>query len=361
MHCPKNSCPKDQNRQVGMNKLKEWSLQMIKITNLEKSYQVDSKEFKALDQVSFEVKKGEIFGIIGLSGAGKSTLVRCINRLEEADGGKIEINGKDVLSMNNKELSSQRKNMAMIFQAFNLFKQKTVYKNIAYPLELEGLDKNEIEKRVNELLEFVDLTSKKNEYPANLSGGQKQRVAIARALAAKPEILLSDEATSALDPANTKVILDLLKKAVKEFGLTIIMITHQMEVAKSICDRIAVMEHGKIIEENTVEELFKNPKHPVTKSFVRGQEEKIDDINIKDLKTDGVLVTLNFDEENAKKSIVSQVIRNTGADINILLGRVSKIGDSSAGFLTVELTGPDQEIEKAVKMFKDYKVLVEEM
>ena len=335
---------------------------MIKVSNLTKSYQLDNRTFKALDGVNFQVAEGEIFGIIGLSGAGKSTLVRCINRLENPDEGKIEIKGKDILAMNKEELSRQRKKTAMIFQSFNLFKQKTVYKNIAYPLELEGLAKEEIDKRVDELLDFVDLSSKKNEYPANLSGGQKQRVAIARALAAKPEILLSDEATSALDPANTKVILDLLKKAVEEFKLTIIMITHQMEVAKAICNRIAVMEHGKIIEENNVEDLFKNPKKAITKSFVRGNTEQIDDFDMTDLTGyGGRLFTLNFDENNAKKSVVSQVIKKLDVDINIILGKISKIRDSSTGFLTVEIIGEDSEVEKAIAMFKDNEVIVEEM
>lgn len=335
---------------------------MIKVSKLSKTYQLENQNFKALDDVNFEVAEGEIFGVIGLSGAGKSTLVRCINKLESPDEGKIEINGKNILAMNQAELSQQRKKTAMIFQSFNLFKQKTVYKNIAYPLELEGLGREEIDQRVNELLEFVDLSSKKNEYPSKLSGGQKQRVAIARALAAKPEILLSDEATSALDPANTKIILDLLKKAVKEFKLTIIMITHQMEVAKAICDRIAVMEHGRIIEENNVEDLFKNPKHPITKSFVRGNADKIDEFNMQDLATEGGrLLTLNFDEHNAKKSIVSQVIKSLDVDINIILGKISKIRDSSTGFLTVEITGEDSEIEKAIAMFKESKVIVEEM
>ncbi len=335
---------------------------MIEVENLVKSYQLDKKTFKALDKVSFKVNRGEIYGVIGLSGAGKSTLVRCINRLEEPDEGKILINGKDVLSMKGKELSEQRKKTAMIFQSFNLFNQKTVFKNIAYPLEIEGLPKAEIEERVIQLLDFIDLTAKKNEYPANLSGGQKQRVAIARALAAKPEILLSDEATSALDPANTKVILDLLKRAVKEFNLTIIMITHQMEVAKSICNRIAVMEHGKIIEENEVEDLFKNPKHPITKSFVRGTSDEIDKINIEDLNTSGgKLVTLTFDNETTGQAIVSKVIKSIDVEINILLGRISKLPDSAAGFLTVEIKGEDDDIEKALEVFKKNKVYVEEM
>lgn len=334
---------------------------MIRIENLVKSYTLQDKEFKALNHVSFEVKKGEIFGVIGLSGAGKSTLVRCINRLETPEEGKILINGQDILSMNEKDLSKERKKMAMIFQSFNLFNQKTVYKNIAYPLEIEGMPKEDIHKRVLELLKFVDLESKKLEYPKNLSGGQKQRVAIARALASKPQTLLSDEATSALDPANTKIILDLMRKAVDEFGLTIIMITHQMEVAKAICDRIAVMEHGQIVEQNEVEELFKNPKHPVTKSFVRGTAEKMDDSKIIESTSGGRLVTLNFDNNTAKESIVSKVIKEVDVDINILLGKITKLQNSSAGFLTVEISGKDEDIEKAITMFMKNNVTVEEM
>lgn len=332
---------------------------MIKVENLVKTYNVSDKEFRALDEVSFEVNRGEIFGIIGLSGAGKSTLVRCINRLEEPDDGKILIEGKNILSMNAKELSTQRKKMSMIFQSFNLFNQKTVFKNIAYPLEIDGVSKNEIEDRVNKLLKFIDLESKKDEYPSRLSGGQKQRVAIARALVGNPQILLSDESTSALDPANTKVILDILKKAVKEFNLTIIMITHQMEVAKAICDRIAVMEHGKIVEENDVENLFTNPKHPITKAFVRGTE------NLSAVKFEenskSVMVTLNFDANTANSPIVSKVIKTFNVDINILSGKINRLKDNTAGFLTVEILGDRSEIDKAMEMFRNENVIVEVM
>ncbi|MDO4778075.1 MAG: methionine ABC transporter ATP-binding protein [Tissierellia bacterium] len=332
---------------------------MIKVENLVKTYNVSDKEFRALDEVSFEVNRGEIFGIIGLSGAGKSTLVRCINRLEEPDDGKILIEGKNILSMNAKEISTQRKKMSMIFQSFNLFNQKTVFKNIAYPLEIDGVSKNEIEDRVNKLLKFIDLESKKDEYPSRLSGGQKQRVAIARALVGNPQILLSDESTSALDPANTKVILDILKKAVKEFNLTIIMITHQMEVAKAICDRIAVMEHGKIVEENDVENLFTNPKHPITKAFVRGTE------NLSAVKFEknskSVMVTLNFDANTANSPIVSKVIKTFNVDINILSGKINRLKDNTAGFLTVEILGDKSEIDKAMEMFRNENVIVEVM
>ena len=338
---------------------------MIELDKVTVTFDNGTDVIKACDEVSFKVNKGEIFGIIGLSGAGKSTLVRCINRLEDPDSGSIKIEGKDVLTMSEEELLEERKSMSMIFQSFNLFNQKTVYKNISYPLEISGYPKDKIKARVEELLNFVDLTAKKDEYPSKLSGGQKQRVAIARALAVNPKILLSDESTSALDPANTKVILDLLKKAVKEFNLTIILITHQMEVCRDICDRIAVMEKGRIVEENTAEDLFTNPKHPVTKSFIRGEDfnltEIVEDTVEEDVK-DHVsrLMTLNFKGQIAKKPIVSEVIKKTGVDVNILSGKINKLSNKSTGYLTVELTGSKDTLDKAEAMFKNEGVIVEE-
>lgn len=278
---------------------------MIEIKNLVKEYDLDGNKFRAVNDVSFNVKKGEVYGIIGLSGAGKSTLIRCINRLEEADCGSILFKEHDVLKMKEDDLREYRTEVAMIFQSFNLFNQKSVYKNIAYPMEIRGVSKKEIEKRVTELLEFIELSDKKNEYPANLSGGQKQRVAIARALASNPEVLLSDESTSALDSYNTEVVLDLLKKGTKQFGLSIILITHSMSVAQRICDRVAVMENGKIIEENTTSEIFSNPKNKLTRKLIYGQnaeEAKLqDDLNSnKDYES----ITLYFNEENSKYPII---------------------------------------------------------
>ncbi|MBS5776599.1 methionine ABC transporter ATP-binding protein, partial [Finegoldia magna] len=231
---------------------------MIEVLNLKKTFNTSEKEFNAVDDVSFKVNKGEIYGIIGLSGAGKSTLVRLLNRLEEPTSGKVVIDDVDITSLKQKELLEARKEISMIFQHFNLFNQKNVYENIAYPLKLQNIPKNEIEKRVNELLDFIGLRDRAKSYPSQLSGGQKQRVAIARALSTNPKVILSDESTSALDPQNTQQVLEILRKSVDKYKTTIIMITHQMEVAKDVCDRIAVMENGKIIEENSVEELFKN-------------------------------------------------------------------------------------------------------
>ena len=267
---------------------------MIKVKNLVKEFRNDTDVLRAIDDVSFEVNKGEVFGIIGLSGAGKSTLVRCLNRLEEPTSGTIEIDGVCINDLDKKSLLEARRSIGMIFQNFNLFNQSTVYENIAYPLEIIGMDKKEIEETVEEMLDFVDLKDKKNSYPSEISGGQKQRVAIARALATKPKILLSDESTSALDPANTEQILNLLKSSVERYNMTIIMITHQMEVAKSICDRIAVMEDGRIIETDTVENIFKSPKTERTKSFIKSLPDVLEDevFDPEDFK--GKLLRLSF-------------------------------------------------------------------
>lgn len=334
---------------------------MIKIENLNVTFENGNSVFKACDDVSLKVLKGEIFGIIGLSGAGKSTLIRCINGLQKPDSGSIKIQGDDIVKLSKKELNEKRKDMSMIFQTFNLFNQKTVYKNISYPLEIAGFSKKDIKSRVEELLNFVDLNSKKDEYPSKLSGGQKQRVAIARALAVNPKILLSDESTSALDPANTKVILDLLKKAVKKFNLTIILITHQMEVCREICDRIAVMENGKIIEENTTEALFINPKHAITKSFIRGNaEESKNDIEYEDNNFYSKYVVLNFNHTISKKAIVSEVIKKTNIDVNILSGKINRLSEKAVGFLEVELIGSDSSVKNAIEIFQSLGVIVEE-
>ncbi|MDU5301732.1 MAG: ATP-binding cassette domain-containing protein, partial [Dialister micraerophilus] len=230
---------------------------MIELKNVYKTY--DNKT-NALNDINIKIKEGEIFGIIGQSGAGKSTLIRCINMLETPTSGEVIINGKDITKLSEKELRNERKKIGMIFQHFNLLSNRTVYKNIAFPLELSNTPKEEQEKRINSMLELVGLTNHKNKYPSQLSGGQKQRVGIARALITQPSILLSDEATSALDPETVKSILDLLKEINKKLGITIILITHQMEVIKKIANHVAVIENGKIIEEGSVINLFSNPK-----------------------------------------------------------------------------------------------------
>ncbi len=332
---------------------------MIEVKNLVKEFKIENKIFKAVDDVNFSVKQGEIYGIIGLSGAGKSTLVRCLNRLEEPTSGSIKINGKIITSLSQKELLEERKDIGMIFQSFNLFEQKTVYKNIAYPLELLKMDKEKIDERVNELLEFVDLMDKKNAYPSEISGGQKQRVAIARAISTSPKLLLSDEGTSALDPANTKQILELLKKTVKELGMTVVMITHQMEVAKDICDKIAVMENGKIIEENTVEELFKNPKNKRTLSFIENLQESDDDFLVNRNEFKGKLIRLTYDDSTSREPVLSDIVKKFGSSINLIQGKINKVTEKSIGYMIIEITGDNQEIGKVLDYLEEKNVKAE--
>lgn len=333
---------------------------MIKVKNLVKEFRNDTDVLRAIDDVSFEVNKGEVFGIIGLSGAGKSTLVRCLNRLEEPTSGTIEIDGVCINDLDKKSLLEARRSIGMIFQNFNLFNQSTVYENIAYPLEIIGMDKKEIEETVEEMLDFVDLKDKKNSYPSEISGGQKQRVAIARALATKPKILLSDESTSALDPANTEQILNLLKSSVERYNMTIIMITHQMEVAKSICDRIAVMEDGRIIETDTVENIFKSPKTERTKSFIKSLPDVLEDevFDPEDFK--GKLLRLSFDSSTAKRPIMNDLIKTLNCTVNLLSGNINRLrnGDVS-GYLTIELDGSPEDIEAAIDALTRQNVVVE--
>lgn len=332
---------------------------MIKVEGLSKTYKNNNKEIYALKNINIEIKKGEIFGIIGLSGAGKSTLIRCLNRLEEPTNGKIFIDGKEITNLNNTDLRETRKDIGMIFQHFNLLSSKNVYQNIAFPLELEGLKKDEIDKRINTLLEYVDLEDKKFAYPSQLSGGQKQRVAIARSLANNPKILLSDEGTSALDPKTTKSILELLNKIRKEFGLTIVLITHQMEVIKDICDRVAIIEDGEIIELNTVEEIFANPKTKTATEFIstlkiNTQEE----INYQ-RKSGSKILRLSFVGENAKKPIVSKMVKQFDIDVNILSGNINELISTSIGNLVLEISGEDNEIEKAIDWLRKENIRLE--
>lgn len=330
---------------------------MIKIENLVKVYE---NGFKAVNDISLEVKKGEIFGIIGLSGAGKSSLIRCINRLEEPTSGNIFIDGKDIVKMNDKELKDARKNMSMIFQSFNLFYQKNVFENIAYPLKINGWKKENIEKRVKTLLEYVNLSEKIFEYPANLSGGQKQRVAIARALAIQPKILLCDEATSALDPQSTKSILELLLRIRDEFNLTIILITHQMEVVKAICDRAGVIENGEIIEQDTVLKLFTSPKTQTTKNFIENLPEFTDYEKFLREDYSGFLLRLGFTKETSTKPFISELIRQKNIDVNIISGNIDKIKEGKVGHLIIEVFEKDR-IDEIKTFLEERKILVEEV
>ncbi len=332
---------------------------MIKIQNLYKEFTNGKEKLTAVKNLNLDITQGEIFGIIGLSGAGKSTLIRCINRLEEPTGGKIIIDEVNITDLDKETLRITRKDIGMIFQHFNLLSQKNVFDNIAFSLNLSKMDKKKIERRVDQLLKYVGLEDKKYSYPATLSGGQKQRVAIARAIANNPKVLLSDEGTSALDPQTTKSILSLLNRIRKEMGITIVMITHQMEVVKEICDRVAIMEDGEIVEVNTVEDLFREPKTKTAHKFINSMHTSVEEeiINPEDFK--GKIVRLSFVGNTARDPIVSQVIRRFNININILSGNINKLQTSSVGHLIVEFTGDEEEISKALDYFKNQDVTVE--
>ena len=307
---------------------------MIKIETLTKVYTKGDQVVRAIDGIDLQIDKGDIYGIIGLSGAGKSSLVRCINRIEDPTSGTITVDGIDILALNGKPLRQARQKIGMIFQNFNLLSSKTVYENIAFPLKLQKIDKAVIHERVMALLEKVELSDKANAYPINLSGGQKQRVGIARALANAPEILLCDEATSALDPKTTKQILDLLKKINVEMGVTLVVITHEMEVIKEVCNKVAILEAGKVIEQGDTIDVFTRRVSEETRHFI-GEVEVPNAIAVK-----GCRVALTFAEGSAKSPILSRLVRQFDLDINILSGTIETIQDQPVGRLLIEIIEP---------------------
>ncbi|HHU08194.1 MAG TPA: methionine ABC transporter ATP-binding protein [Clostridiaceae bacterium] len=327
---------------------------MLELRKINKTFKTPEGSIEAVKDVSFTVEPGEIYGLIGLSGAGKSTLIRCINMLEKPDSGQILFEGEDLALLSQKELRKTRQQIGMIFQHFNLFEQKTVKENIAYPLELHDKDKSAISKRVDELLGFVELTDKTNSYPSELSGGQKQRVAIARALATSPKLLLSDEGTSALDPATSILILDLLRRTVDELKISIVMITHQMEVARRICDHVAVMEGGEIIEQNTVKGLFLEPKHPRTIALIRSLDEERPLSELSAFSHDDVY-RLGFAGGEVSRPLISDVSRRFEIDINLLAGDINILQDEQVGWLAVTFPEDDQEKVKLALAYLEEK------
>ncbi len=348
---------------------------MIEIANLSKHYKLKDKVVDALDDVSLKIEDGKIYGIIGYSGAGKSTLVRCINLLEKPDSGLVKIDD-DVLcelvtSPKEKEvylkggkLNKVRKNIGMIFQHFNLLDRSTVAENIEYTLKYSRMSKEERKTRVIELLNIVDLADKADAYPSQLSGGQKQRVSIARAIANNPKILLSDEATSALDPDATKSILELLKKLNKQLGITVVVITHEMDVVKEICDSVAVMENGKIVEEGSVYDIFAHPKENITKKFVKSSinEDNLYDIiqsNVVSFSKNGKIVRLTFDDRCVGEALISKVSKEFEINVNILLANVEIITEKSLGTMICKINGEAEEINKAINELTNNNVSVE--
>lgn len=337
---------------------------MIELRHIQKVFHTPKGDIHACQDVNLTIQTGEIFGVIGYSGAGKSTLVRIINQLEKQTSGEVMIDGEDISLLNPKDLRKKRTKMGMIFQHFNLLWSRTVQKNIELPLEIAGVDKEIRKKKTRELIELVGLQGRENAYPSELSGGQKQRVGIARALANDPSILLCDEATSALDPDTTEQILDLLKDINQKLGITIVMITHQMEVVQKICHRVAVMSEGKVVEVGRVKDIFEHPQHTVTKRFVRDISSKIDDDkqneNLKKIYPNGILLRLTFDEDISRQPIVSRMMKETTLDISIVSGNLTNTIDSSFGVLIVNvLGGTKQDYENIIQKFQDYHVIVE--
>ena len=332
---------------------------MIEFHHVQKTYRVSGRDVPALQSTDLRIEQGQVFGLIGHSGAGKSTLLRLINRLEEPSAGRILVAGEDVTALDATGLRRFRRQVGMIFQHFNLLSSKTVAANVAMPLELAGeLSREQITQRVAELLARVGLSEHANKYPAQLSGGQKQRVGIARALSTNPKILLCDEATSALDPQTTAQVLQLLAEINRELGLTIVLITHEMDVIRRVCDQVAVMDGGYIVEQGPVAQVFLHPQHPTTRRFVQ-EDEQVDENEQRDdfAHVSGKILRLTFQGEATYAPLLGTVARETGVDYSILAGRIDRIKDTPYGQLTLALTGGD--IDAALARFQAADVHLE--
>ncbi|MCR2807824.1 methionine ABC transporter ATP-binding protein [Paenibacillus soyae] len=322
---------------------------MIELIDIEKQYiRKKAEPFIALRGVSLKLEKGEIFGVIGRSGAGKSTLLRSINLLERPTSGTVIVGGDDLTKLGEKELQEKRKKIGMIFQHFNLLSTATVRENIAFPLKISKLPAKAIRQKVDELLELVGLTAQQHQYPRQLSGGQKQRVGIARALANDPDVLLCDEATSALDPQTTDSILSLLRDINRKMGITILLITHEMGVIRAICDRVAVMEYGQIVESGTVLDVFLNPVHPITREFVSEVSDTLGSEALNAFAGAGRVVRINFRGEQTYEPVLYETVRGTSATFAILQGTVSRMKDVPYGQLIVELRGSDEDVNRII-------------
>ncbi|MEH6943285.1 methionine ABC transporter ATP-binding protein [Bacillus sp. JJ722] len=329
---------------------------MINIQNVSKIYKTKKKEVKGVDDVSLTIEKGDIYGIVGYSGAGKSSLLRCMNLLERPTSGTITVDGIDLTSLNSHKLRLARLKIGMIFQHFYLISQMTVFENIAFSLKAARVPSNEINARVESLLEMVGLADKRDVYPAQLSGGQKQRVGIARALANDPTVLLCDEATSALDPTTTKSILNLLKKINKELNITIVLITHEMNVVKEICNRMAIMQDGRVIEEGSVYEVFANPQAALTKEFIESVVSfDVPEVILNECR--GTIVKIIFKGTIAGEGIISDTLQQFNVKGNFLHGSIEYIQDLPLGIFIMELKG--NEIENALQYIQTRQAQVE--
>ncbi len=339
---------------------------MIRLENVSKTFTDSNKEVHAVNNVSLTINDGDIFGIIGFSGAGKSTLVRCINLLEKPTDGKVFVDDAEITALSGKELRKARKKIGMIFQHFNLMPSRTIFGNVAYPLRGSGFSKEEIKEKVHHLLELVGISEKENAFPSQLSGGQKQRVAIARALANDPSILLCDEATSALDPQTTKSILKLLQQLNQTLGITVVVITHEMAVVKEICNRVAVMDHGDVVEEGEVFHVFASPKEPLTRSFIKTTSnlQKIEELIEADspvvaTKKGELIVRLTYVEKNTSEPLISTVTQKFGIILNIVFADVEIVQNAPIGGTVAIVSGEGSRIDEALQYLRDKNVGVE--
>ena len=339
---------------------------MIKLNNITKIFTLPDKKLTALDNVSLHVPKGQICGVIGASGAGKSTLIRCVNLLERPTHGAVIIDDVDLTQLSDAELVKTRRQIGMIFQHFNLLTSRTVFENVALPLELENKSKAEIQEKTTALLALVGLSDKHNVYPANLSGGQKQRVAITRALASDPKVLLCDEATSALDPATTQSILKLLKEINRTLGITILLITHEMEVVKRICDQVAVIDKGRLIEQGTVSEIFSNPKTELAQEFISSTfhitlpEEYLENLSDTPKHAKSYpIIKFEFTGRSVDAPLLSQASKKFGVELSILTSQIDYAGGVKFGFTIAEVEGDEDAITQAKVYLMENNVRVE--
>lgn len=333
---------------------------MIDFIDVSKEFTVKKQQIHAMEHVSLQIQDGDIFGVIGFSGAGKSTLLRMVNGLETPTIGRIEVDGQDINTLPFSELRQVRKRIGMVFQQFNLLNSKTVYGNIAMPLILNGVGEKEIHARVTELLEFVGLSDKVNAYPMQLSGGQKQRVGIARALATNPSILLCDEATSALDPETTDSILRLLEKINRKLKITILIVTHEIHVIQRICNKVAIMEHGRVVESGSVLNVFSNPQEEVTKKFVKTViADSIPDSIVRELHQDQrnyKIIKLRFLGEQVRGNLLYSINKDFEVETNVLFASVNELQQTVLGIFVVQLIGDNQEIDKVIDYIREQKL-----
>ena len=328
---------------------------MIQVENLCKRFNTKGGTVEAAKNISFSIEKGEIFGIIGLSGAGKSTLVRCLNLLERPTSGTVRVNGKNLTELSEKELRKERQKIGMIFQHFNLLMQRTALDNVCFPMEIAGIKKAEARKKALEYLRIVGLEEKALSYPSQLSGGQKQRVAIARVLASDPQILLCDEATSALDPQTTKAILELIKEINRDYGITVVVITHEMSVVQEICDKVAVLERGALVETGTVEELFRNPKTDEARKLVFSGRTQIQEMKGKHL------VRVTFQEKSSFEPVIANLVLTYRTPVNILYADTKNINGQAQGEMILQLPEIEEVANKMIQYLRDINMGVEEV